>query len=112
VTEVQSSLSRSRRDAEIVEERTLADGDSCGADTRRMQCRGVRRVHIKKSSGGQRPLGILTLEDKLVQRATTTVMNAICEVDFLGFSYGFRPGCSQHTALDALAGGLREKGVR
>ena len=181
------------RDAEVVEERTLAEGNSCGADTRRTQCREsvksglarvreaaqkdrkqrftalyhhvyevdalrmaywalnrkaaagvdgvtwksygeeleknlqdlsvrlkrgayrakpVRRVHIKKSSGGQRPLGILTLEDKLVQRATTTVMNAIYEVDFLGFSYGFRPGRSQHMALDALAGGLREKGVR
>ena len=65
-----------------------------------------RRRYIPKADGRQRPLAIAALEDKIVQRATVAVLNAIYEEDFLGFSYGFRPGRSQHDALDALAVGI------
>ena len=71
----------------------------------------VRRAYIDKSDGRKRPLGVPVLEDKLVQRATVEVLNAIYETDFLGFSYGFRPGRSQHNALDALYTGLLTKKV-
>lgn len=66
-----------------------------------------RRVYIPKESGGTRPLGIAALEDKIVQRALAEVLNAIYEVDFRGFSYGFRSGRSQHDALDALATAIK-----
>jgi group II intron reverse transcriptase/maturase len=70
-----------------------------------------RRVYIPKADGRQRPLAIAALEDKIVQRATATVLNAIYEEDFLGFSYGFRPGRSAHHAMDALVVGIVSRKV-
>jgi len=70
-----------------------------------------RRAFIPKTDGRQRPLGIAALEDKIVQRAVTEVLNAVYEVDFAAFSYGFRPGRSAHEALDALAVGIRFKKI-
>jgi RNA-directed DNA polymerase len=70
-----------------------------------------RRSYIPKADGRLRPLGIAALEDKVVQRAVVEVLNAVYEPDFLGFSYGFRPGRSPHDALDALAAGIQKKKV-
>jgi hypothetical protein len=75
------------------------------------RARPARRAYIPKTDGRQRPIGILVLEDKIVQRAATEVLNAIYEQDFLGFSYGFRPGRSAHQALDILAAGLMTRKV-
>jgi RNA-directed DNA polymerase len=71
----------------------------------------VRRAYIPKRDGRLRPLGVAALEDKVLQRAVVEVLNSIYEADFLGFSYGFRPGRSPHDALDALATGIKRRKV-
>jgi RNA-directed DNA polymerase len=87
--------------------RDLADRLKCGA----YRAKPVRRVYIAKADGQRRPLGVTALEDKIVQRATVEVLNAIYDTDFLGCSYGFRPGRGQHDALDALYAGLLTRKV-
>jgi group II intron reverse transcriptase/maturase len=75
------------------------------------RARPSRRAYIPKPDGRPRPLGVAALEDKILQRAVAEVLNAIYECDFLGFSYGFRPGRSPHHALDALAVGITSRKV-
>jgi hypothetical protein len=87
--------------------RDLSDRLARGA----YRAKPVKRAYVPKADGRQRPIGVPALEDKIVQRATVRVLNAVYETDFLGFSYGFRPGRSAHTALDALAVAIQTKKV-
>src|SRR5262249_34885465 len=73
--------------------------------------RPAKRSYIPKADGSKRPLSIWCVEDKIVQQAVVTVLEAIYEEDFVGFSYGFRPGRSQHDALDALHAGIYRRQV-
>jgi len=75
------------------------------------QAKPVRRAYVPKRDGRQRPIGVPTLEDKIVQRAAVEVLNAVYEADFKGFSYGFRPARGAHHALDALSVGITRRKV-
>src|SRR5271165_4150359 len=98
------------RDYEADLERKLADLHD-RVQSGAYRARPSRRVYIPKPDGGQRPLAVAALEDKIVQRAMADVLNAIYEEDFLGFSYGFRPGRGAHDALDALSAAIHARKV-
>jgi group II intron reverse transcriptase/maturase len=113
VEALERAFRRQKRQASAgVDGITVADYEQSLADNLRDLCarvhsgryrpQPVRRVHIPKADGGRRPLGVPTLEDKIVQGAVAETLSAIYEVDFLGFSYGFRPGRSPHQALSSL----------
>ena len=87
--------------------RDLHERVHCGS----YRAKPVRRTYIPKRDGRLRPLGIAALEDKILQRAVVEVLSSIYETDFLGFSYGFRPGRSPHHALDALATAIKREKV-
>lgn len=97
----------------LYEERLEDNLQNLSARLRRgaYKAKPVQRVFIPKTDGRKRPLGVPTLEDKIVQRSAVEVLNAIYENDFAGFSYGFRPGRSQHNALDALYVGITRRKV-
>src|SRR6266568_2562199 len=99
---VDPALNAAESMAEWVERRGLAEGNLPRQNTNRAQDRTI----VQSALGRIRQAAV---EDKLVQRATVEVLNAIYETDFLGFSYGYRPGRSQHQALDALYVGLGKK---
>jgi group II intron reverse transcriptase/maturase len=86
-------------------------GLGTGAKDSVMRAMHVRRTYIPKSDGGRRPLRIPALEDKVVQGAVVEVLNAVYEADFIGFSHGFRPGRSPHSALAALEKALMRQRV-
>jgi len=75
------------------------------------KARPVKRIYVPKPDGRERPIGITALEDKIVQRATVEVLNAVYEEEFLGFSYGFRPGRSPHKALDAVTVAIEQRKI-
>lgn len=77
----------------------------------RYRAKPSKRIYIEKDDGRLRPIGIASLEDKIVQKAVQTILEAIYEADFIGYSYGFRPGRSQHNALDALWSGIMYRKV-
>ena len=86
-------------------------GPPCPRASRRVSSAGLPPTYIPKADGRQRPLGIAALEDKIVQAAVVALLTPIYEAEFLGFSYGFRPGRGQHDALDALAYGLGKRRI-
>jgi retron-type reverse transcriptase len=81
------------------------------AQARSISARPVRRTQIPKNEDRQQPIGIPVVEDKIVQKSTFEVLKSVYDVDFRGFSYGFRPGRSQHNALDAVVEAIEIKKV-
>ena len=86
-------------------------GSACSGSSRGLPGEAVAEGVHPEADGRQRPLGVAALEDKILQRALVEVLNAIYEADFLGFSYGFRPGRSPHDALDAFAAAIKTRHV-